>query len=68
MRRLAFALIALVTLLGSSYAWAEFFPSTLNAPIHRIACEFGVNQRGCCSCQGGRVVCCDGATSPSCRC
>lgn len=26
------------------------------------------HHRGQCGCEGGRVVCCDGSLSPSCRC
>jgi len=75
MRRLGLAFLTIATVLGPSCAWAEFFPSPLNAPIRQIVCRFGINQLGCCShhrgvcdCQGGRVICCDGTLSPSCRC
>jgi len=75
MRRLGLAFLTIATVLGSSYAWAEYFPSTLNGPLHQIVCLIGVNQRGCCShhhgvcdCHKGRVACCDGTLSPSCRC
>ena len=46
MRRLGLAFLTIATVLGSSYAWAEFFPAPLNAPIRQIVCRFGVNQLG----------------------
>lgn len=75
MRKFIATSIVVVAVLGSVYAWAEYFPSKLNEPIHQAICQLEVNQRGCCSwhggvcgCSGGFVLCCDGAYSPTCRC
>jgi hypothetical protein len=75
MKNLLGGLLIAVAVLGSGYTWAEYFPSKLNEPIHRVACYLQFAQRGCCSyhqgvcdCNSGNVVCCDGTYSPSCRC
>ncbi len=76
MRKLFVSSLVVITVMGSAYAWAEFLPSQFNEPIHRAICQLGVNKRGCCSWHGGvcgcssygRVICCDGVLSPTCRC
>jgi hypothetical protein len=75
MKKFLISSLVVAAVMGSAYAWAEFFPSEFNEPIHRAICQLGVNKRGCCSwhdgvcgCSYGRVVCCDGVLSPTCIC
>lgn len=76
-------MISVLLVMLSSTAWAEE-PSRKNASTSAsLVCTEQVGNdgvsflagRGCCShhkgqcgCEGGRVVCCDGTLSPSCRC
>lgn len=82
MRTLLFSFCLLLTMLTSS-AWAEEPSREKASTSPSWVCTEQVESdgtlsfagRGCCShhkgqcgCEGGRVVCCDGTLSPSCRC
>lgn len=44
------------------------FPKVENAPSLLAGRGCCSHHKGQCGCEGGRVVCCDGSLSPSCRC
>lgn len=59
----------LTAAIAASAMWMGFAPVSAAeqqpAPEGRGCCS---HHDGVCGCAGGRVQCCDGTTSPSCRC
>jgi hypothetical protein len=60
MRRLLAAMLASLAV----YAIAPNAPA-FEPPARRGCCS---HHQGVCGCEGGRTICCDGVTSPTCTC
>lgn len=81
MNRIILALVVVAALCSTSFADEMSQPKEANPPAPVCSQPEDSKEsmtlagRGCCShhkgqcgCEGGRVVCCDGSFSPSCRC